>query len=201
MVPEVAFLYDKPVGPETEQRHSCQILGTAIHQPGLSAPRHGRLIAVDDRCAKLALSRFFLREHAGQIARLRIVKRMLLPERAISIKRADSSCVMLAPAALPCLRPALGCLSRIHMPTIDKSTGKQHGRPRPALADRPTHHAAQPVSLARPCCHEALVHLVQVDVVGAEAAQAGLAPGNNVVACYPPPGRQSASRPGVGPAG
>jgi hypothetical protein len=39
---------DKPVGPEPQQRHSCQILGTAIGQPGLRGPVHCRLIAVDD---------------------------------------------------------------------------------------------------------------------------------------------------------
>ena len=65
MVPEVAFLHDKPVGPKTEQRHPRQILGAAISQPGLRAPGHGRLITVDNRHAKPALRRFLLREHAG----------------------------------------------------------------------------------------------------------------------------------------
>jgi len=124
VVPEVAFLHDKPVRPETEQRHPSQILGAAVRQPGLSAPRYGSLIAVDDRCTKPALRRFFLREHAGQIARFRIVKRMLLPERAFGIQRADSGYVMLRPAALPCLCPPPGCVSRIHMQTIDKGTDK-----------------------------------------------------------------------------
>lgn len=72
MVPEVAFLYDKPVGPKTEQRHACQILGTAIRQPGLRTPGHGGPITVDNRDAKPAVRRFLLREHAGYIARLRI---------------------------------------------------------------------------------------------------------------------------------
>jgi hypothetical protein len=31
---------------------------------------------------------------------------------------------MFGPAALPYLRPPLGCLSRIHTPTLDKTTGK-----------------------------------------------------------------------------
>ena len=65
VVPEVAFLHDKPVGPETEQRHACQILGDAIRQPGLRTPGHGSLITVDNRHAKPAVRRFLLREHAG----------------------------------------------------------------------------------------------------------------------------------------
>ena len=65
VVPEVAFLHDKPVGPKTEQRHPRQILGSAICQPGLRTPRHGSLITVDNRHAKTALGRFLLREHAG----------------------------------------------------------------------------------------------------------------------------------------
>jgi hypothetical protein len=128
VVPEVALLHDEPVGPETEQRHSRQILGAAIGQPGLSAPVHGSLIAVNDRCTKPAFRRFFLREHAGQVTRFRIVKRMLLPECVLGIKRADSGYVMPGPAALPCLCPPPGGLSRIHTPTIDKGTDKT-GRP------------------------------------------------------------------------
>jgi hypothetical protein len=65
VVPEVAFLHDKPVGPKTEQRHPCQILGAAIRQPGLRTPGHGRLITVDNRHAKLALRRILLGEYAG----------------------------------------------------------------------------------------------------------------------------------------
>jgi len=65
VVPEVAFLRDKPVGPKTEQRHPRQILGSAICQCGLRTPRHGGLITVDNRHAKPALGRFLLREHAG----------------------------------------------------------------------------------------------------------------------------------------
>ena len=65
VVPEVAFLHDKPVGSETEQRHPCQILGAAIRQSGLRTPGHGGLITVDNRHAKPALRRFLLREHAG----------------------------------------------------------------------------------------------------------------------------------------
>jgi hypothetical protein len=124
VVPEVAFFHDKAVGTETEQRHPCQILGAAIGQPALRAPRHGGLITVDDRRTELALRRFFLREHAGQVTRFRILKGMLLPERAFGIKRADSGYVMPGPAALPYLCPPLGCLSCIHMPTIGKGTDK-----------------------------------------------------------------------------
>src|SRR5215467_6006458 len=128
VVPEVAFLDHKPVSPETEQRHPCQILAAAIRQSGLRTPGNGSLITVDKRRAKPALRRFLLREHAGQIARLRIAKRMLLPERAFGIQRADSGNVMFLPAALPYLRPPLGCLSCIHMPTLDKSTDKRPGQ-------------------------------------------------------------------------
>jgi hypothetical protein len=128
VVPEVALLHDKPIGPKTEQRHPCQTFLAAIRQPGLRTPRHGSLITVDNRHAKLALRRFLLREHAGQIARLRIAERMLLPESAFGIKRADSGYVMLGPAALPHLCPPLGCLSRIHTPTLDKGTDNPPGR-------------------------------------------------------------------------
>ncbi len=50
---------------------------------------------------------------------------MLLPERAFGIKRADSGYVMPGPTALPYLCPPLGCLSRIHMPTLDKGIAKR----------------------------------------------------------------------------
>jgi hypothetical protein len=66
VVPEVAFLHDKPVGPETEQRHPSQILIAAIGQPGLRTPGHGILIPVDNRHAKPALRRFLLRKHAAR---------------------------------------------------------------------------------------------------------------------------------------
>lgn len=65
MVPEVAFLHDKPVGPETEQRYPGQILIPAIRQPGMRTPGHGRLITVDNGRTEPALRRFLLREHAG----------------------------------------------------------------------------------------------------------------------------------------
>ena len=48
---------------------------------------------------------------------------MLLPERGFGIKRADSGYVMRGPAALPYLCPPLGCLSRIHMLSLDKDVG------------------------------------------------------------------------------
>ena len=53
---------------------------------------------------------------------------MLLPERAFSIKCTDSGHVMPGPAALPYLCPPLGCLSRIHTPTLDKGTDKRPGQ-------------------------------------------------------------------------
>jgi hypothetical protein len=53
---------------------------------------------------------------------------MLLPEGAFGIKRVDSRYVMLGPAALPYLCPPLGCLSRIHRPTLDKGTDKRPGQ-------------------------------------------------------------------------
>ena len=38
VVPEVAFLHDKPVGPETEQRHPGQILAAVGVIPWVSWP-------------------------------------------------------------------------------------------------------------------------------------------------------------------
>jgi hypothetical protein len=143
VVPEVAFLQDKPVGPETEQRHPGQILAAAIRQSGLRTPGHGSLITVDDRRAKPALRRFLLREHAGQIARLRIAERMLLPECAFGIKRADSGYVMPGPAAFPYLCPPLSCLSRIHTPTLDKGTDKRPNQQGDEQPGRQTAHPAQ----------------------------------------------------------
>lgn len=130
MVPEVTFLHDEPVGPETEQRHPCQFLVAAIRQPGLRAPGHRSLIPIDNGNAKPALRRFLLREHAGKIARLRITERMLLPDRAFGIERADSGYIMLGPAAFPYLCPPLSRLSRIHTTTLGNGTGK-----RPSLQD------------------------------------------------------------------
>ena len=60
----------------------------AICQPGLRTPGHGRLITVDNRRTEPALRRFLLREHAGQVARLWIPERMLLPERILCVKGA-----------------------------------------------------------------------------------------------------------------
>ena len=68
--PEVAMLQDEPVSAEAQQRHFGQVLGAAIGQPGLSAPGHSSLIAVDNRRAEPALGRLFFREHAGQVTRL-----------------------------------------------------------------------------------------------------------------------------------
>ena len=55
MVPEVAFLHDKPVGLKTEQRHPCQFLVAGIRQPGMRAPGHSSLIPIDNGDAKPAL--------------------------------------------------------------------------------------------------------------------------------------------------
>ena len=38
VVPEVAFLHDKPVGPETEQRHPGQVLAAVGVLPWVSWP-------------------------------------------------------------------------------------------------------------------------------------------------------------------
>jgi hypothetical protein len=62
--PEVAMFQDEPVSAEAQQRHFGQVLGAAIGQPGLSAPGHSSLIAVDNRRAEPALGRLFFREHA-----------------------------------------------------------------------------------------------------------------------------------------
>lgn len=53
---------------------------------------------------------------------------MLLPERAVGIKRADSRYVMPRPATVPYRCPPLGRLSRIHKPTLDTGTDKPAGR-------------------------------------------------------------------------
>src|SRR4029077_9743997 len=50
---------------------------------------------------------------------------MLLPERSLGVKRADSSDVMRGPAAFPHVCPPLCCLSRIHAPTLKKGTDKR----------------------------------------------------------------------------
>ena len=49
----------------------------------------GRPVTVDNRLAELALRGFLLREHADQIARLRIAERVLLPERPLGVQRTD----------------------------------------------------------------------------------------------------------------
>src|SRR5262249_22183906 len=80
VVPVVALLDDQAIGIEAQQGHPPQVLGAAIAEPGLCVPRHGSLIAVHDRGAELGLGRLLLREHARDVAGLRIVERMLLPE-------------------------------------------------------------------------------------------------------------------------
>ena len=45
---------------------------------------------------------------------------MLLPEHALGVKRVNGGRVMLAPAALPHLCPALGCLPCVHVPRVGK---------------------------------------------------------------------------------
>src|ERR1700733_11257665 len=118
------------------------ILGTAILQPRLRTPRHGSLVPVDDRCAELALGRFLLREHTGQVARLRLAERMLLPARVLGIQSRNGGSVMLAPAALPNLCPPLSCLPRVHPPRVNRGTDtppdRQHGeRPVALICDVP----------------------------------------------------------------
>ncbi len=116
--PEVALFHDKPVGAEAQQGHPRQILGAAIDQPGLRGPGHCSLIAINDRLAEPAPGRLLLREHAGQVIRLRLAERMLLPECALGIQRSNRSRVVLAPAALPHIRPPLSGLPRLHPTTI-----------------------------------------------------------------------------------
>jgi hypothetical protein len=94
-----------------------RILGAAILQPGLGAPGHSSLIAIDYGRAEPALGRLLLREHAGQITALRLAERMLLPDRALGIERGNSGRIVLAPAALSHRCPPLGCLPRLHAPT------------------------------------------------------------------------------------
>jgi hypothetical protein len=62
--PEIAMFQDEPVSAEAQQRQFGQVLGAAIGQPGLGAPGHSSLIAVDNRRAEPALGRLFFREYA-----------------------------------------------------------------------------------------------------------------------------------------
>src|SRR5690349_15962405 len=133
-VPVVAVLHDEPVGAEAEHRHPDQVFAVAIGQLSLGGPGHSRPVTVDNRLAELALRRFLLREHAGQITRLRIAERVLLPERPFGVKRTDSGRVMVRPAVLPYLRPPLGGLSCVHGPTLDNATDK---RPAQTSSTRP----------------------------------------------------------------
>ena len=110
---------DEPAGVEAQQRHAGQVLGIAIDEPGLRAPRNRRLITVHDRPAKLAFGRLFLRKHADEVARLRLAERMLLPERTIGVEHRDSVRVVLTPAALPHVRPPLRSLSRMHVTSLE----------------------------------------------------------------------------------
>src|ERR1035437_4277407 len=116
---------DEPAGVETQHRHAGQVLGAAIDQPGLRAPGDRGLVAVDDRPAELALGRLFLLEHAGEVTRLRLAERMLLPERAGGVQRRDGVRVVLAPAALPHVCPPLRRLPRIPPPSLENQASSR----------------------------------------------------------------------------
>ena len=126
--PEVAMLQDEPVSAEAQQRHVGQVLGAAIGQPGLSAPGHSSLIAVDNRRAEPALGRLFFREHAGQVTQLGFAERMLLLERLLGIQCCDGGRIMLAPAALPHICPQLGGLSRVHAAGLGNQADRHRDR-------------------------------------------------------------------------
>ena len=85
---------------------------------------------------RTAPGRLFRREHASRVTRLRLAERMLLPERARRIKRGNGGRVMLAPAALPHLRPPLGCLPRVHAPTSRRGRGSRQSRRQSVRAAR-----------------------------------------------------------------
>jgi hypothetical protein len=55
------------------------------------------------------------------------VERMLLPERALGIKRGNGCGVMFAPAALPHSCPPLSCLSCVHGHRVGGGTDKRPG--------------------------------------------------------------------------
>src|SRR5215472_4461505 len=114
VVTVVALLHDEAVAVKAQQRNPGEILGAAIVQLGLRAPRHGRLIAVHDRGTELGLGRLLLREYAGEVAGLRIAERMLLPERALGIQRGDRGLILFPPAAFPYRCPLLSCFSCVH---------------------------------------------------------------------------------------
>ena len=156
--PEVAMFQDEPVSAEAQQRHFGQVLGAAIGQPGLSAPGHSSLIAVDNRCAEPALGRLFFREHAGQVTQLGLAERMLLLERLLGIQCCDGGRIMLAPAALPHICPQLGGLSRVHAAGLGNQADRHRDRRasadstdgvRPHRHDAPAHHG-NPQHGARP---------------------------------------------------
>src|SRR6202044_1266122 len=80
--------------------------GAAVGEPGLRAPGHRGLIAIDDRLAELAARGFLLGEYPRQVAGLGIAERVLLPVRVLGVQRPDRSGVVLAPAPFPDLSPA-----------------------------------------------------------------------------------------------
>src|SRR6266516_384871 len=127
--PKVAMFEDQAAGVETQQRHACQILGAAIDERGVCPPGNRGLIAVDDRAAKLAFGRLFLRKHAAEVARLRLAERMLLPERTIGVERGDGVRVVLTPAALPNVCPPLRRLSSVHGESLKNQTRTRAARP------------------------------------------------------------------------
>jgi len=142
--PEVAMFQDEPVSAEAQQRHFGQVLGAAIGQPGLSAPGHSSLIAVDNRRAEPALGRLFFREHAGQVTRLGLAERILLLERLLGIQCCDGGRIMLAPAALLHICPPLGGLSRVHAASLGNPGGQA-----PRSANLSRQHRWSPSSPSR----------------------------------------------------
>jgi hypothetical protein len=112
--PEVAMFDDEPVGVETQERHTREILATAVDEPGPGAPPNRGRIAVDDRSPELAVRRLLFVEDASEIARLGIAERILLPEGIDGVERSDGVQIVLTPTAFPDVSPPLRGLPRIH---------------------------------------------------------------------------------------
>jgi len=110
--PEVAMFQDEPVSAEAQQRHFGQVLGAAIGQPGLSAPGHSSLIAVDNRRAEPTLADFLPRTRGpGNPARARgkDAAARTPPRHTVLRWRAHHARASRAPAHLPTAGRPVAC--------------------------------------------------------------------------------------------
>ena len=117
--PDVALLDDEPFWVEAQERNADEVFGTAVLERGLAVPRHRGPITVHEWLSEFALRGLLLVEHASEVAGLRLAKRMLLPVHAVGVESSDGVSVVLAPTALPRIRPALRSLLRVHVSSLD----------------------------------------------------------------------------------